>query len=302
MAKEKPLVSIGMIVYNDASYLKEALDSLINQTFHNLEIIISDDCSTDDSPKICEEYSRKDDRIKYTRNEENIGEITNINKVANLAQGKYFMWASGHDKWDSSYIEKCVNKLEENPKASVCFTFRKYINESGNEQKIGKIKLDTSNNSQFMGFLKAIWFLCDHVMYGVVRRDALKKTRKYICVLSPDHVLRTELALQGKIIQITEPLFYFRQHRIESYEEVIKRRLSNWSKHKNLRWFYLGLPHWSTIHEYAKGARYNSDNLFKKIIYSATAYLVGGIRYAKVLLKDIIKLPVRIKYVKEYRK
>jgi len=124
-----------MTIYNDGDFLEEALQSLINQTWKNLEIVICDNCSTDNSQKICEQYARKDDRINYKRSNVNIGEINNFNKAFNLAKGKYFMWASGHDKWDNNYIKRCADKLEENPRASVCFTFRKYIDKDGNEQK-----------------------------------------------------------------------------------------------------------------------------------------------------------------------
>ena len=279
-----------MTIYNDGDFLEEALQSLINQTWKNLEIVICDNCSTDNSQKICEQYARKDDRINYKRSNVNIGEINNFNKAFNLAKGKYFMWASGHDIWDYSFVEKCVEKLEENPLAVTCTTFYNHIDQKGNTIKKDHRIFDTTRNNKFIGFIKAIWILFDPIIYNLTRTKDIKNVRGYLYVLGPDHVVRVELSLMGKFVQVPEELFLFRKQRNENSIQAEERRLFSWNKHKRMGGFYINLPHLATIHEYAKSAWFQCDNSFDKIIYFATAYLVGFLRYNKIILLDIIRL------------
>ena len=81
MTKAKPRVSIGLPVFNAERYLAEALDSFLNQTFTDFELIISDNASTDQTQTICRDYMARDQRIRYFRNEKNQGSIYNHNRV-----------------------------------------------------------------------------------------------------------------------------------------------------------------------------------------------------------------------------
>ena len=87
--KINPLVSIGMPTYNGSKYIRQALVSLINQSYRNFELIISDNASTDNTEAICKEYRRRDKRIKYIRQKKNIGPINNFNFVLKEAKGEY---------------------------------------------------------------------------------------------------------------------------------------------------------------------------------------------------------------------
>ena len=100
-----PVVSIGMPVYNGEKYIREALDSLLAQTFSNFELIISDNASTDATKAICEEYVRNDPRIRYVRQSENRGALANFKFVLNQAKGEFFMWAAADDRWNEHWIE-----------------------------------------------------------------------------------------------------------------------------------------------------------------------------------------------------
>ncbi len=99
-----PQVSIGMPVYNGEPFIREALDSLLAQTFTNFELIISDNGSTDATEAICKEYAEKDVRIRYVRQGENRGAVANFWFVLNEAVGEYFMWAAADDRWDHEWI------------------------------------------------------------------------------------------------------------------------------------------------------------------------------------------------------
>ena len=89
---DKPLVTIGLPVYNSEKYLRQSLESLLAQTYSNLVLIISDNASTDGTADICASYAQVDSRIKYYRNAENIGLPRNFNQIARLTETKYLKW------------------------------------------------------------------------------------------------------------------------------------------------------------------------------------------------------------------
>jgi glycosyltransferase involved in cell wall biosynthesis len=100
-----PKVSIGMPVYNGEPFIREALDSLLAQTFTDFELIISDNASTDGTEAICREYTKKDRRVRYMRQPENMGAVVNFQFVLDEAEGEYFMWAAADDIWEPSWVE-----------------------------------------------------------------------------------------------------------------------------------------------------------------------------------------------------
>src|SRR3989442_1198286 len=102
MIDNKPLVSIGLPIYNGERYLRQALDSLLSQAYENFELIVSDNASDDATPEICAAYAARDARIKYFRAPTNMGAVWNFNRVFELAGGEFFMWAAHDDLWHPS--------------------------------------------------------------------------------------------------------------------------------------------------------------------------------------------------------
>ncbi len=134
----KPLVSIGMPVYNGAKHLREALESLRAQTYRDFEIFISDNASTDATPEICAEYAKKDSRIRYVRQKENIGAIRNFGFVKREACGTYFMWAAHDDRWDPKFIETCLGALEADPSRVLAMSdFTRFDETNGEVERYG---------------------------------------------------------------------------------------------------------------------------------------------------------------------
>ena len=112
----QPLVSIGLPVYNRPRFMKLALDSLCNQTYKNVEIIVSDDSSPNQEVQnILNDFLKRDDRIRLFRQDTNIGAIRNHKFVQEQAIGEFFFWASDDDEWENNYIETGVKVLLENP-------------------------------------------------------------------------------------------------------------------------------------------------------------------------------------------
>jgi glycosyltransferase involved in cell wall biosynthesis len=105
IAEKPPQVSIGMPVYNGEKFIREAIDSLLMQTFTDFELIISDNASTDSTKEICEEYAARDERIRYVRQQKNRGAGYNFKFIFDEAVADYFMWAAADDVWDKNWIE-----------------------------------------------------------------------------------------------------------------------------------------------------------------------------------------------------
>ncbi|MFA7245496.1 MAG: glycosyltransferase family 2 protein [Candidatus Magasanikbacteria bacterium] len=121
--KSQKLVSVGIPTYNRPEGLKRVLECITNQSYKNLEIIVSDNCSSySEVVEVLLEFSAKDKRIKYFIQKENKGVSFNFDFVLKKATGEYFMWASDDDEWENNFIEVCVNLLEENKNAGVAFS------------------------------------------------------------------------------------------------------------------------------------------------------------------------------------
>lgn len=118
-----PLVAIGLPTRNRAKYLPYAIDSLLNQTYKNIRLIVSDNASTDETQKLCESYAKKDPRFVYIRQSIDIGQSPNATFALNqvIAAADYCMLASDDDIWDTRFIEACMKKLNADPQAIVAF-------------------------------------------------------------------------------------------------------------------------------------------------------------------------------------
>ena len=107
----QPLVSIGVPVFNGERYLAGALDSLLAQTYPNTQIIVSDNCSTDDTPLILEAYRARFPNLRYSRSETFLDVHFNFQRVLDAATGDYFMWAADDDRWEPTFIAKIMEGL-----------------------------------------------------------------------------------------------------------------------------------------------------------------------------------------------
>lgn len=207
--EQKPLVSIGMPVYNGERFLRQALDSLVVQDYANFELIISDNASQDGTKDICLEYVRKDGRIRYGRQQTNIGVVGNFNRVFQKATGKYFMWAAYDDLWEPGFISRCVQRLEAKPEAVLCSSYTKIIDPENNEKGIVE-------QYEFPDLKKRVWDIMSRPnaffsIYGLIRRESLARTRLCRPIIGSDVVMLTELCFLGPFAVIPEPLFFYRK-------------------------------------------------------------------------------------------
>ena len=105
-----PLVSVGIPTFNRPEGIRNTLLNITNQTYKNIEVIVSDNCSPNHEVKsIVEEFCRKDSRVIYYRQEENIGIVNNFKFVLKESAGDYFMWAADDDEWHPDFINELIS-------------------------------------------------------------------------------------------------------------------------------------------------------------------------------------------------
>lgn len=205
-----PLVSIGVPVYNGEKLIARALNALLEQDYKNIEIIISDNGSTDKTAKICRDFLSKDRRVKYYRSDQNNGSSWNFNRVVELSGGKYFMWAAHDDLREPSFVRSCVEKMEKCPTASLCQAHTAMFVEGNDE------KLCIANLNSFEGVMSlseryhhTLKYFPATAIYGLYRLSLIKRTRLFEKVIATDLAFIQELSIHGPFVQVPELLFYY---------------------------------------------------------------------------------------------
>ncbi len=214
---KRPRVSIGLPVFNGENYLEAALDSIVNQTYTDFELIVSDNNSTDKTAEICKSYAEKDNRIQFLSNNENIGACPNFCKVFKQATGEYFMWAAHDDLYAPTFVEKCVEVLDNDPDVVLCFSKTKFIDDAGDFIKDYDYKLRVDSPVRKERFLDII--SDSHIIieaFGLIRSDVLRTTPLMEGYVGADRVLLGELAMHGRFHIIPEFLFSHREHSLRS--------------------------------------------------------------------------------------
>ena len=259
-----PLLSIGLFVYNGEQFLSETLDTLSHQTFHDYELIISDNGSSDRTKQICEAYAATDARVRYYRSDTNMGAGWNIRRVFSLASGKYFKWAACDDLLHPEFLEKCIQALERNPQYVVAHSRTRVINEAGQFIENYNWPMNTESPDVVTRF--GAMLLNDHMCYqifGIMRRDALLQVPPQGSYVNSDGVLLAQMSLLGRFYEDPEFLFTSRRHDSQSSRtlpvRVKKRRIRLTNRFGTLpspEWWdpnkakSIGFPEWRQLREY----------------------------------------------------
>lgn len=223
---DKPLVSLGLFLRNEGRFVRQSLESLQAQDYDNVEIIISDNCSTDDTDAICRELGAGDERVKYERQESNIGAAANFIRVFDRARGKYFMWASGHDLWAPDLVSKCVAALEAHPGSALAYASSTWIAADGSVLDREAGWYDTRGMDTIGRFFMAFWGNL-HPVLGLIRTEYLRDLPKIHACVGNDQIILAELALRGDFIHVPDSSWTRRQPRAaESQKERFRRYTS----------------------------------------------------------------------------
>ena len=207
-----PLVTLGIPAYNAERFIAKALDSLLQQTITDFELIVSDNASTDGTRDICEYYARQDRRVRYIRQPVNIGAPRNWNAIVHHARGAYFKWSSANDYCSPSMLEQCLNVLESEPRVVLCYGKTQLVDEHGNKIKDYEYDVSFDETRPSARFARVLELLSlNNLQCGVLRLDTLRKTRLDRMYPGGDMALTAELALYGQLRMIPEVLLFRRQ-------------------------------------------------------------------------------------------
>jgi len=237
-SENRPLVSIGMPVYNGEQLIQEALESLLSQDFKDFELIISDNASTDATAEICQMYATRDSRIRYYRNENNIGPTANFNRLVHLACGNYFMWAAYDDLWEPSYISHMVDALDNNLKAVLAFCDydTMYIYNKSSSRYTGTwtkmLERDDFLRLVVASYKEPIETTAASYIYGLIRKDILLKCggmeSRVNAYKGADLVTIFHLLYYGPFVKVNSLLFHKRydspNNRIESSIQKLSKQ------------------------------------------------------------------------------
>lgn len=223
MDSNLPLLSIGLPVYNSQEYIEDVIHSLLQQSFHDFELIISDDNSTDSTICICKKFSELDSRIIVFKQNFNLGMVQNQNFVLNQARGKFFMWAAHDDYYDKEFINDLIRIIEANSRiVSVFCNIAIFTNSYIEYDKI--VKLNFSQSSTVMRLVKFTIKFNDAHFYGIHRREVLNQTevptwwgKNQITPANSNYPVLYYLLSSGEYAYNDgKPLFYKRQKK-ENY-------------------------------------------------------------------------------------
>lgn len=209
-----PTVSVGIPVYNGERYLREALDSLLAQTYEDFEVLISDNASTDATEEICRAAIAHDRRVRYVRSDENRGVGFNFSRVVEDTTGRYFKWAASDDLVAPTFLERCVEVMRDSSERVVLvFPRARIIDAKGAFVRDHEAQLhlrEAEPHQRLRHLVRNI--VMTNELFGLVRRPALERTRLMDTFLTADYVLLAELALEGEFWEVPEPLFFRREH------------------------------------------------------------------------------------------
>lgn len=198
-----PKVSIGLPVYNGERCLRIALDSLLAQTSGHFELIISDNASTDQTELICRAYAEKDSRIKYFRQDDNLGAEANFLFVLERSVGDYFMWAADDDVRSPDFIELNCDFLEKHPDYVCSISPVKFEGRNFDEIQMGDRSLDDDRFDHRIRNFFGAWHT-NGAFYSLMRTKVIKKCewvgKKF---LGSDWVIVLYLAREGKLNRLT---------------------------------------------------------------------------------------------------
>lgn len=243
--RNSPRLSVGLPVYNGERYLAETFNSFLAQTFEDFEFIVGDNASTDRTEEICRSYAERDPRIRYFRNEKNLGAIPNFNKVFEHSTAPLFKWIAHDDIYDRHYCETCIHILDDDPEVILAHSKTAFVDDrgvtfpvdpgTGNyiDPKSGAAqRADGPMIADNAVPLVRFWQVLSRArwgthMFGIMRREILQKTNLLPNFAGSDRAMLAELALLGRFRCANEVLFSKRFHEEVSWA-LNQKELISW--------------------------------------------------------------------------
>jgi glycosyltransferase involved in cell wall biosynthesis len=233
-----------MTLYNNATHLPHAIESLLAQTFDDFVLLLLDDASSDSTEIVARQYVERDPRVRYMRHSTRQAMIATWREVVQIAarewpSAEYFAWVSDHDWWHPRWLERLLVELEDDAGAVLAYPITRRVSQGGAEIEKGARLFDTAAIPD----LHARWrHFCREgvgsgdMVYGLMRMSALQRAGIFRDVLRPDRLVIVEMTLQGRIRQVPEVLWYRRQSEGTSVERQTTTLLLPGTEPRWFRW------------------------------------------------------------------
>lgn len=236
MSSSNQLVSIALCTYNGAAHLVEQLNSIIDQTYFNLEIIVVDDCSSDNTLSILEDFKYKDSRIKIYENTENLGYVKNFEKAISLCNGQFIALCDQDDIWALDKIAVLLNNIGDNV---LIYHDSEFISQSGSSlnQKVSDL-LNMCEGNVNTPFL---FYNCVSGHSILFKKPLVGKLFPFEKGFFHDWLIAIIATENGGIKYLNKPLVKYRQHGSSS-TDILRLKTEQKSKSKksineiNLNW------------------------------------------------------------------
>ena len=240
------LVSIVLPVYNGEKYLSQAIESVLNQSYKNIELIIVNDCSTDSTEEIAIKYKNIDDRIIYIKNKKNLKLPKSLNIGFEVANGTYFSWTSDDNIYHFNAIKKMVQFLDNNADVGLVCCDMYMINENGDylstfkvgpankliiRNNIGACFLYRSTIAKQIGGYRTDLFLVEDYDYWL--RLYFHSSISYIHDVLYDYRFHSDSLTESKKSEINRVLTEYQLENLKKYEkfDISKNELFDFFTH-----------------------------------------------------------------------
>jgi glycosyltransferase involved in cell wall biosynthesis len=207
-------VTIGLPVYDSERYVRQSLDSLLAQTYSDFVLVICDNASNDSTGEICRRYAAADSRVRYYRNETNIGNPGNFNRVASLTSTKYLKWSTADDFWAPTFLERAMDVMERDASIALCYPQAYLVDATGEVRQEYDDVLHLMQDDpveRYLALTSRIQLVHQHL--GIIRMECLRQTHMLAQHVGSDLNLLAELTLYGKFYELPERLFSRRFHK-----------------------------------------------------------------------------------------
>ncbi len=207
-----------MTAFNREKYIAEAIESVLNSTYRNFELIVVDDCSTDSTVAIAQSFADKDNRISVYVNEKNLGDYPNRNRAASYAKGKYIKYVDSDDKLYKYGLRIMVETMEQFPNSNIGFATMPMLD------KIGSYPLELNMiESNRFHYINKIGVFSNGPLSAIIRKDFFIKMGGFSSErMVSDFKFWLDSSLQGNIVLIQDGIVWNRVHPGQELRDVEK--------------------------------------------------------------------------------
>ena len=225
---------MGLPVRNGGNELAEAMESLLEQTYPDFTIVVSDNASDDDTSLTSQTFMTRDSRVKYSRNPENIGILANFNRALLQADAPLFMWAAHDHRYPRTFLEELVRLADESPAAVGAVPTVEYVKPETGERRSIRPDLGLRSDRRRLRLRAALRPGSVYSVYGLYRTGVLNDIGGIPLVYPADVALVASVALRGPIVHSEPTRFLYIDGSSEARrgrEPLIARRISSLFAH-----------------------------------------------------------------------